>query len=123
MLDRRLKPSIRTWDKLVSLLCREGQTKEAERVLMSMTEMGEKPSKDAYCSILNRYCYENDLEKASETMRAMQESGHELDFETQWSLISKLNHTNLKNSNNNNSNKGFLSGLLSKSGFSRALIP
>lgn len=123
MLDRRLKPSIRTLDKLVSLLCREGQTKEAERVLMSMTEMGEKPSKDAYCSILNRYCYENDLEKASETMRAMQESGHELDFETQWSLISKLNHTNLKNSNNNNSNKGFLSGLLSKSGFSRALIP
>ncbi|XP_038898089.1 pentatricopeptide repeat-containing protein At5g15280, mitochondrial [Benincasa hispida] len=123
MLDRHLKPSIRTWDKLVSLLCREGQTKEAERVLISMTEMGEKPSKDAYCSMLDKYRYENDLEKASETMRAMQESGYELDFERQWSLISKLNDTNLKDGNNNNSNKGFLSGLLSKSGFSRALIP
>ncbi|KGN44436.1 pentatricopeptide repeat-containing protein At5g15280, mitochondrial [Cucumis sativus] len=123
MLDRRLKPSIRTWDKLVYLLCREGQTKEAERVLMSMTAMGEKPSKDAYCSMLDRYRYENNLEKASETMKAMQESGYELDFETQWSLISKLNDTNLKDSNNSNSNKGFLAGLLSKSGFSRALIP
>ncbi|XP_023535278.1 pentatricopeptide repeat-containing protein At5g15280, mitochondrial isoform X1 [Cucurbita pepo subsp. pepo] len=123
MLDRCLKPSITTCDKLVSSLCREGQTKEAERVLMSMLEMGEIPSKDAYRSMLNRYRYENDLEKASETMRAMQQSGYELDFETQWSLISKLSDTSLENNNNNNSNKGFLSRLLSKSGFSRAWIP
>ncbi|XP_022152221.1 pentatricopeptide repeat-containing protein At5g15280 [Momordica charantia] len=122
MLDRCLKPRIETWDKLIFSFCREGKTREAERVLMRMLEMGETPSKDAYCSMLNRYHHENNLEKASETVRAMQQSGYELDFETQWSLISKLSDATLKDSNSNNNNKGFLLGLLSKSGFSRELI-
>ncbi|KAM2683076.1 hypothetical protein EV1_044732 [Malus domestica] len=117
ILDRNLKPSINTWDILVHSLCRDGQTAEAERLLNSMVCVGEPVTRQIYLSVINRYRSENNLRKASELMQKMQESGFEPDFETHWSLISNLSNSRDKDSTN--SGGGFLSRLLSASGFSR----
>ncbi|KAM1460797.1 hypothetical protein TB1_044351 [Malus domestica] len=117
ILDRNLKPSINTWDILVHSLCRGGQTAEAERLLNSMVCVGEPVTRQIYLSVINRYRSENNLRKASELMQKMQESGFEPDFETHWSLISNLSNSRDKDSTN--SGGGFLSRLLSASGFSR----
>ncbi|KAM1009652.1 hypothetical protein ACFX2C_045220 [Malus domestica] len=117
ILDRNLKPSINTWDILVHSLCRDGQTAEAERLLNSMVCVGEPVTRQIYLSVINRYRSENNLRKASELMQKMQESGFEPDFETHWSLISNL--SNSRDKDNTNSGGGFLSRLLSASGFSR----
>ncbi|KAM1130433.1 hypothetical protein PS2_044689 [Malus domestica] len=117
ILDRNLKPSINTWDILVHSLCRDGKTAEAERLLNSMVCVGEPVTRQIYLSVINRYRSENNLRKASELMQKMQESGFEPDFETHWSLISNL--SNSRDKDNTNSGGGFLSRLLSASGFSR----
>ncbi|CAL9014410.1 unnamed protein product [Prunus brigantina] len=117
MLDRNLKPSINTWEILVHNLCQDGQTAEAERLLLSMVCVGEAVSREIYSSVINRYRLEKNLRKTSELMQAMQQSGFEPDFETHWSLISNLSNSSDKD--NANSSRGFLARLLSSSGFSR----
>lgn len=118
MLDNNLKPSINTWDVLVQNFCKDGQTTEAEKLLDSMVQMGETPTREMYCSLINRHRSGNNLGKASELLRAMQQIGYDPDFETHWSLISNLSNSSEKdNGNNDNSGRGFLSRLLSKSGF------
>ncbi|PRQ53527.1 putative tetratricopeptide-like helical domain-containing protein [Rosa chinensis] len=117
MLDRNLKPSIDTWDILVHNFCQDGKTAEAERLLKSMGCAGETVTRKIYLSVINSYRSENNLGKVSELMQAMQQSGYEPDFETHWSLIRNLRVSSDKD--NANSSKGFLSKLLSASGFSR----
>nr|XP_011467941.1 PREDICTED: pentatricopeptide repeat-containing protein At5g15280-like [Fragaria vesca subsp. vesca] len=117
MLDRNLKPSIGTWDILVHNLCQYGKTAVAERLLKSMVCAGETVTMKIYLSVINRYRSENNLGKVSELMQAMQQSGYEPDFESHWSLIRNLRLSSDKD--NANSSKGFLSKLLSASGFSR----
>jgi len=58
---------------------------------------------------------EKNLKKASDLVQAMQEKGYQPDFDIHWSLISNLN--NAKEKDTDNGNKGFLSRLLSKTGF------
>ncbi|RVW80883.1 Pentatricopeptide repeat-containing protein, mitochondrial [Vitis vinifera] len=115
MLDRKLRPSIKTWDALAHKFCQDGRTAEAESLLVSMVQMGETPTREMYTSLINRLRSENNLSKASELLQAMQLSGHAPDFGTHWSLISNLNRSKDKDS----ANRGFLSRLLSESGFSR----
>ncbi|KAJ0098577.1 hypothetical protein Patl1_21885 [Pistacia atlantica] len=117
MLARDLKPSTNTWNTLVRRLCQEGHTAEAEKLLISMIHIGETPTREMYSCVANRYCLENNLKKASELMQAMQRSGHSPDFSSHWSLISNLSNSSDKASSNDNS-QGFLSRLLSGSGFS-----
>ncbi|KAM7278459.1 hypothetical protein ACFE04_005593 [Oxalis oulophora] len=114
MLDRKLKPSTETWDILVHSFCKEGMTDKAERLLYSMVESGEIPSKEMYSIVVDRYQFENNLRKASDVMETMQRSGYKPDFEAQWSLISKLSSAGEKEKKK----QGFLSTLLSGSGFS-----
>lgn len=116
MLDRYLKPSINTWDMLVHKFCQHGQTAEAEKLIISMVHIGETPTRLMYSSVIDRYRFENNLRKASELMEMMQQSGYEPDFDAHWSLISNLSKSNDKD--NNDSSQGFLSSLLSGSGFS-----
>ncbi|KAJ4972600.1 hypothetical protein NE237_005774 [Protea cynaroides] len=115
MLDRKLEPSVNTWDALVSGLCGEGRTAQAEMILDSMLRLGRIPTQKMYQSLINQYCLENHPSKASELLHKMQQNGYVPDFKIHWSLIS-----NLRNSNDSDSSErgGFLSQLLSKSGFS-----
>ncbi|XAR51719.1 hypothetical protein NMG60_11006432 [Bertholletia excelsa] len=113
MLDRNLKPSIKTWNILTQSVCHAGWLKEAERLLDEMVQMGETPTKEMYSFVINRYYCERNLGKASELLQVMQHNGYEPDFDTHWSLISKLS-----DSNSSNSSYPFLSRLLSESGFS-----
>lgn len=119
MLDRDLKPSISTWNILVNKLCKEGETAEAEKLLVSMVQLGETPTREMYSSVINKHHAENNLRKASELMQLMQQSGYEPDFETHWSLISNLSNANGKDKISNNNNRGFLSRLLSGSGYTK----
>ncbi|KAB1211080.1 hypothetical protein CJ030_MR6G018066 [Morella rubra] len=114
MLDRDLKPSIKTSGTLVHAYCQNGRTAEAENLLISMLQVG-KSTREMYCTVVNKYRLENNLKKASELMQVMQHRGYEPDFDTHWSLISKLN--NCRDKGDCNSNQGFLSRLLSVSGF------
>ncbi|XP_022774513.1 pentatricopeptide repeat-containing protein At5g15280, mitochondrial [Durio zibethinus] len=113
MLDWDLKPSINTWDMLVCKISQDGRTAEAERLLISMVQLGQTPTKEMYTSVIDRYRSENNLKKASELMQMMQQSGYQPDFDSHWSLISNLSNSR----DNNNSSQGFLSRLLSGSGF------
>ncbi|XVF14299.1 hypothetical protein REPUB_Repub09cG0046800 [Reevesia pubescens] len=113
MLDLDLKPSINTWDMLVCKISQDGHTAEAERLLIYMVRLGQTPTKEMYTSVIDRYRSENNLKKASELMQMMQRSGYQPDFDTHWSLISNLSNSK----DNNSSNQGFLSRLLSGSGF------
>lgn len=115
MMARDLKPSMNTWHVLVHKLCQEGRTTEAERLLISMVQLGDTPTQEMYSSVVNRYSLENNLGKASELMQAMQQSGYSPDFSTHWSLISNFRNSNDKDNNRNS--QGFLSRLLSGSGF------
>ncbi|XP_043703627.1 pentatricopeptide repeat-containing protein At5g15280, mitochondrial [Telopea speciosissima] len=113
MLDRKLEPSVNTWDALVSGLCRDGQMAQAQMLLDSMLQLGQCPTQKMYQSLI-KYCLENHPSKASELLHKMQQNGYVPDFEIHWSLIS-----NLGNSIDNDSSErgGFLSQLLSRSGF------
>ncbi|KAF8408123.1 hypothetical protein HHK36_007266 [Tetracentron sinense] len=117
MLDRNLEPNIDTWDVLVCSLCEDGRTMEAEKLLDSMLQTGQTPTRNMYCYVIDRYRFENNLNKASEILQEMQRNSYVPDFETHWSLISNLSNSNNNDSNNNSG--GFLSRLLSQSGFTR----
>ena len=77
-----------------------------------MLQVGESPTREMYSTVINRYRLEGNLKKASELIKVMQQRGYESDFETHWSLIS-----NFSDKDNCDSNQGFLSRLLSVSGF------
>ena len=77
-----------------------------------MLQVGESPTREMYSTVINMYRLEGNLKKASELIQVMQQRGYESDFETHWSLIS-----NFSDKDNCDSNQGFLSRLLSVSGF------
>ncbi|XP_010258297.1 PREDICTED: pentatricopeptide repeat-containing protein At5g15280 [Nelumbo nucifera] len=114
MLNRNLEPGISSWDALVSGLCADGQTAKAEMLLDSMHQLGLIPTQNMYHIVINRYCLENHLQKASNVLHKMQRNGYVPDFDTHWFLISNLNNSNDKDGNER---RGFLSRLLSQSGF------
>lgn len=116
VLLRGFRPSTDTMETLVQKCCEKGRAVEAEGLLVSMSQIGVSSTRKMYCSIINRYRFENNPQKASELIQAMQRSGYEPDFETQWSLISTLNKPKVEEANGKN--RGFLSRLLSRSGFS-----
>ncbi|KAL9252820.1 Pentatricopeptide repeat-containing protein [Drosera capensis] len=118
MLERKLNPAIITWDELVDNLCQNGRTLEAERLLISMVDYGLTPTRRMYCSIVDSYCCENNLSKASELMGMMQHDGYEPDFGTHWYLISSMWSFTEKDDSRSLEPQGFLSKLLSDSGFS-----
>lgn len=118
MLELKLNPAITTWDKLVGDLCQNGQTLEAERLLISMVDYGSTPTRRMYCSIVDSYCCEKNLSKASELMGMMQRDGYEPEFRTHWYLISSMWSFTSKYDNRSLEPQGFLSKLLSDSGFS-----
>ncbi|XP_030516647.2 LOW QUALITY PROTEIN: pentatricopeptide repeat-containing protein At5g15280, mitochondrial [Rhodamnia argentea] len=115
MLSRDLRPSMQVWAGLIRKCCDVGETAEAEKLLVSMTRVGELPTREMYRLVINRYCCENNSEKASDLVRAMQRIGYEPDFDAQWSIISTLNKPGVKVDDKGNA--GFLSRLLSGSGF------
>ncbi|XVE68172.1 hypothetical protein DITRI_Ditri09bG0047400 [Diplodiscus trichospermus] len=113
MLDWDLQPSINTWDMLIHKISQNGRIAEAERLLIAMVRLGQTPTKEMYTTVIDRYRSENNLKKASELMQMMQQSGYQPDFDTHWSLISNLSNSK----DNNDVSEGFLSRLLSGSGF------
>lgn len=115
MLSRDLRPSMQVWAALIRKCCEVGETTEAEKLLASMTQVGELPTREMYRLVINRYCCENNSERASDLVRAMQNIGYEPDFDAQWSIISTLNKPEVNT--DGKSNGGFLSRLLSGSGF------
>ncbi|KAK3413388.1 hypothetical protein EUGRSUZ_I01955 [Eucalyptus grandis] len=117
MLSRDLRPSMQVWATLIRKCCDVGETAEAEKLLASMTRIGELPTKEMYRLVINRYCCENNSKKASDLVQAMQQVGYEPDFDAQWSIISTLNKPEVKAADK--SIGGFLSQLLSGSGFAR----
>ncbi|KAF8013060.1 hypothetical protein BT93_I1049 [Corymbia citriodora subsp. variegata] len=117
MLSRDLRPSMQVWVTLIRKCCNVGETAEAEKLLASMTRVGETPTREIYQLLINRYCRENNSNKASDLVQAMQRVGYEPDFDAQWSIISTLTKPIVKAGDK--SNGGFLSRLLSGSGFAR----
>ncbi|OWM64568.1 pentatricopeptide repeat-containing protein At5g15280, mitochondrial [Punica granatum] len=117
MLLRGLTPSIKTTSLMIRKCCEVGGIVEAERLLLSVSQAGQTPTREMYNSVINRYRSENNPRKASELVQAMQQIGYEPDFETHWSLISTLNQSKGEHSKVTNQ-PGFLSRLLSGSGFS-----
>lgn len=116
MLNWNLKPRIDTVEMLVLRFCHHGRTEQAEQFLVDMIHGGETPTRKMYCNVIKSYHMEKNLSKASELVQAMQKNGYQPDFEIHWSLISKLSSVKAKDTDNGG--KGFLSRLLSKSGFS-----
>ncbi|KAL5807804.1 hypothetical protein ACOSQ3_028495 [Xanthoceras sorbifolium] len=116
MLARNQKPSTNTWGVLICKFCQNGRTAEAERLLISMVHLGETPTREMYSVVINRYFSENNMNMASDLMQVMQQTGYNPDFDTHWSLISNLSSSSDKD--NKDSSQGFLSRLLSGSGFS-----
>ncbi|XP_058096388.1 pentatricopeptide repeat-containing protein At5g15280, mitochondrial [Magnolia sinica] len=114
MLHNNLVPSVGSCEALVHGLCADGKAGEAERLLDIMHLSGQTPTRDMYRSVINRYCSDNNIRKASELLHQMQQNGHVPDFRTHWSLISNLSNAGDKDNGNG---KGFLSQLLSQSGF------
>lgn len=112
MLDKDLRPRIGTWETLVGSFCQAGKPEEAERVLLSAIGSGETPTREMFRAVIQRYRSENSLRKASEVVEMMQRSGLEPDFDTHWSVIGGL-----RKSADDSRSKGFLSRLLSDSGF------
>ncbi|CAN1248530.1 Pentatricopeptide repeat-containing protein At5g15280, mitochondrial [Linum perenne] len=115
LLDMNGKPSMKTWSVLIQSLCQQGRTAEAEELLHGMVAASEVPGKELYMCVIDRYHAENNVSKSTEVMRMMQESGHKPDFESHWSVISNLSSCVMKE--NKKSGEGFLSGLLSGSGY------
>ncbi|KAF9626243.1 hypothetical protein IFM89_031370 [Coptis chinensis] len=115
MLARGFKPSIKSWDMIIQGLCAEGQTVESERFLDCMVQLGQTPTPKLYQVVIDKYSSENRLDKASALLHKMQKHGYVPDFKTHWSLISNLSKSNKENTENG----GFLSKLLSLSGFTR----
>ncbi|CAJ1964073.1 unnamed protein product [Sphenostylis stenocarpa] len=115
MLNWNLKPRIDTVEMIVHRFCQDGKTELAEQFLVDITRGGETPTREMYSIVIKSYHMEKNLRKVSELMQAMQENGYQPDFETHWSLISNLNSAKAKDTDNGS--KGFLSRLLSKSGF------
>ncbi|XP_022843098.1 pentatricopeptide repeat-containing protein At5g15280, mitochondrial [Olea europaea var. sylvestris] len=115
MIYRNLTPSTTTWNILVCRLSENGQAVEAEKLLYSMIQLGETPSKEMFCSVIDKYRSERNISKVSELLKMMQENGHAPDFDTHWSLISNLSNNNEKDESRNA--QGFLSSLLSDFGF------
>ncbi|KAK9119206.1 hypothetical protein Scep_017299 [Stephania cephalantha] len=115
MLVRGLTPIVKSWDMVIYGLCANGQTAESERLLDSMLSLGQTPTRNTFQSVINGYYTENNLKKASEILHKMQQHGHVPDFRTHWALISNLSNSKDKDSGDGG---GFLSNLLSRSGFS-----
>ncbi|KAK7387103.1 hypothetical protein VNO78_27613 [Psophocarpus tetragonolobus] len=115
MLSWNLKPRIDTVEMLVHKFCQDRKTELAEQFLVDMNRGGETPTRKMYCTVIKSYHMEKNLRKASELMQTMQGSGYQPEFDIHWSLISNLNSAKAKDTDNGS--KGFLSRLLSKSGF------
>ena len=115
MLNWNYKPRIDTVEMLVLSFCEHGRAEQAEQFLVDMIRGGETPTRKMYCTVIKSYHMEKNLKKASDLVQAMQEKGYQPDFDIHWSLISNLN--NAKEKDTDNGNKGFLSRLLSKTGF------
>ncbi|KAK9116689.1 hypothetical protein Sjap_015636 [Stephania japonica] len=115
MLVRGQTPSVKSWDMLIYGLSANGQTAESERLLDSMVSSGQNPTRNTFQSVINGYYTQNNLKKASEMLHKMQQHGHVPDFRTHWTLISNLSNSKDKDSEDGG---GFLSNLLSRSGFS-----
>lgn len=63
--------------------------------------------------VIDQCLEDKNINKASEIFEVMRQKGYQADFRTQWSLIN-----NIKGDEEDNGNSmGFLSGLLSHSGF------
>jgi pentatricopeptide repeat protein len=116
MLNWNLKPRISTVEMLLFSFCEHRRTEQAEQFLADMIRGGETPTRKMYCTVIKSYHTENNLRKASELVQAMQEKGYQPDFDIHWSLVSNLSNAKEKDSTDNGS-KGFLSRLLSKTGF------
>ncbi|WJX31696.1 hypothetical protein P8452_20101 [Trifolium repens] len=116
MLNWNLKPRISTVEMLVFSFCEHRRTEQAEQFLADMIRGGETPTRKMYCTVIKSYHTENNLRKASELVQAMQEKGYQPDFDIHWSLVSNLSNAKEKDTADNGS-KGFLSRLLSKTGF------
>ncbi|KAG6409036.1 hypothetical protein SASPL_132066 [Salvia splendens] len=84
MLCRDLKPSMTTWDTLISALSAGGRVVEAEDLLKSMIQLGETPQREAFNCVINRYRSEKNISKTSELLKVMQQKGYEPDFDTHW---------------------------------------
>ncbi|PIA62779.1 hypothetical protein AQUCO_00200652v1 [Aquilegia coerulea] len=113
MLARDFKPNTRSWDMLIHELITSGRTVESENLLNCMNQLGQTPTASMFQAVIDKYCVENNHIKASEVLHKMQQYGYVPDFKTHWSLISNLSNSKKDNTENG----GFLSRLLSMSGF------
>ncbi|XP_077213446.1 pentatricopeptide repeat (PPR) superfamily protein isoform X2 [Tasmannia lanceolata] len=114
MLHKNLTPSVGVYEALVHSLCANGRSNEAEQLFGFMLQSGQTPTTNMYQTVIDGHRLDNNLHKASRLLRDMQQSGHVPDFNTHWSLINNLSNTI---DNDNVNSKGFLSQLLSESGF------
>ncbi|KAL4193196.1 hypothetical protein AMTRI_Chr06g175720 [Amborella trichopoda] len=112
MLHKNLEPSMEACEALIFGLCGDGRTEEAKRQLDDMLRRGQIPTSIMYQTVVDTYYQANNVKGASQVLRDMQHCGYVPDFKTHWSLIS-----NLSNDDKESNNKGFLSRLLSQSGF------
>ncbi|CAN8236336.1 unnamed protein product [Cochlearia groenlandica] len=116
MVELGLRPSMSTWSGLVHKYSEAYQVTESERLIKSMYDLGETPSKDMFKTVIDGFRAENNTVKAKEMMEMMQKCGYEIDFETHWSLISNM--SSCKEEKKKTNGQGFLSRLLSGNGFS-----
>ncbi|KAK1266072.1 Pentatricopeptide repeat-containing protein [Acorus gramineus] len=115
MLQKHLVPGIGTYESLIYGLCLAGRIYEADNLLGTMRQNGPTPTNNIYRSIIDSYSIKNNLSRASKLLHEMQQNGCPPDFETHWSFISNLKNVGNKEGG---SGGGFLSRLLSLSGFS-----
>lgn len=116
MLNNKVQPSMESYEMLIQGLCDHERTSDAEQLLDDMVGSSHVPSSGMFQLVLDRYRLEKNAHKTSEILEKMQRCGLLPEFETHWSLISSLSSTNDKRDENDDG-KGFLSHLLSQTGF------
>ncbi|PKU61193.1 pentatricopeptide repeat-containing protein At5g15280, mitochondrial isoform X1 [Dendrobium catenatum] len=107
MFQKGLVPSEAFSATLICYLTECGRSDDGRRILGLMLQFGLVPACRMYNSVIRAYYAENNMEKASELVQEMQKAGYSPNFETHWSLISKLSGAAVKENY-----KGFLSSLL-----------
>lgn len=69
------EPSINTYCVLISGLCRDGKSYEADQLVVYMKEKGLTPNEAIYCSLLSAYCKSLRVDPALEMLKLLSDRG------------------------------------------------
>lgn len=64
MMDRKIKPDLRTFTVMVDAICKEGNVEEALDMVQMMIREGIMPDVVTYSALIDGYCLQSGLKEA-----------------------------------------------------------